>query len=205
MAEVTRETFRFFEALGQDNTKAFWTENKAVFEGSVKAPFVALTEELSDWGMFKLFRMHRDVRFSKDKSPYKLMQGAMSRESPYRYVHFDKDGVLMAVGGYIFDKEQLSAFRDALQDTVESAAFVRIRATLEEAGLAMEPGGAEPLKTAPRGVDKDHPMIDVLRWKGCIVIQRIPSSAAGSVEDLAREVDAFWTQTRAFVDWLPSG
>jgi uncharacterized protein (DUF2461 family) len=62
----------FYEGLEADNSKAYWTEHKPVYESEVRAPMEALLEELApEFGEAKLFRPYRDVRFSADKSPYK--------------------------------------------------------------------------------------------------------------------------------------
>ena len=66
----------FYEDLEADNSKAFWTEHKHVYDEQVKAPLQALAEALAkDFGAPKFFRPYRDVRFSKDKTPYKTHQG----------------------------------------------------------------------------------------------------------------------------------
>ena len=62
------EALVFYEGLEADNSKAYWTDHKAVYDGCVAAPMKALLEELTSFGEAKLFRPYRDVRFSKDKS-----------------------------------------------------------------------------------------------------------------------------------------
>ncbi|RPI04214.1 MAG: DUF2461 family protein, partial [Actinobacteria bacterium] len=73
------EAITFYEGLEADNSKTFWTANKDVYESAVVAPFRALSDEVAEsFGPLRLFRPYRDVRFSKDKSPYKTGQGAVT-------------------------------------------------------------------------------------------------------------------------------
>ena len=80
MAEFTgfpEAALDFYDDLEMDNTKSFWTAHKHVYESAVRAPMVALMTALEDeFGPAKVFRPYRDVRFAKDKTPYKTAQGA---------------------------------------------------------------------------------------------------------------------------------
>ena len=67
----------FYEGLEADNSKTYWTRHKAAYDEHVKAPLLAMLEELApEFGTAKVFRPYRDVRFSHDKTPYKTHQGA---------------------------------------------------------------------------------------------------------------------------------
>ena len=86
----------FYEDLEADNSKAFWTAHKQVYEESVRAPLEALVLALeARYGPAKLFRPYRDVRFSKDKTPYKTHQGAWFGESS-RYLQVSAAGLRLA-------------------------------------------------------------------------------------------------------------
>src|SRR5215468_8906681 len=92
----------FYDDLEMDNTKTFWTAHKNVYEESVRAPMEALLVELqAEFGTAKLFRPYRDVRFAKDKSPYKTHQGAYVGPHPGigYYVQLSSAG-LLAGGGF---------------------------------------------------------------------------------------------------------
>ena len=66
------EALTFYEGLEADNSKAYWTANKRIYEDCVRAPMEMLCESLqAEFGPMRIFRPYRDVRFSKDKSPYK--------------------------------------------------------------------------------------------------------------------------------------
>jgi len=77
------EALDFYDDLEMDNSKTFWAAHKDTYETAVKAPMLALTAALEDeFGPAKVFRPYRDVRFAKDKSPYKTNQGAYVPTGP---------------------------------------------------------------------------------------------------------------------------
>src|SRR5689334_13529786 len=111
----------FYEDLEADNSKAFWTAHKHVYDESVRAPMVALTAELeADFGTAKIFRPYRDVRFSKDKVPYKDHQGAVVSPTPGVgwYVQIGAAGLFVAGGCYTATPDQLANLRATIDDEV---------------------------------------------------------------------------------------
>src|SRR5689334_2606308 len=102
------EALRFFEQLTADNTKAFWTEHKPIYDASVRAAMVGLTDELAKtYGPFHIFRPNRDVRFAKDKTPYKtnIAASAETEGGASVYVSFSADGLYAGTGYYYFAKD----------------------------------------------------------------------------------------------------
>src|SRR6187401_2496103 len=94
------EALEFYEGLEVDNTKTYWTENKAVYEGQVRAPMEALLVELApEFGEGRIFRPYRDVRFSADKSPYKTNLGAHLAGGGY--LQLSADGLAAGLGTYV--------------------------------------------------------------------------------------------------------
>ena len=160
----------FYLGLEADNSKAYWAAHKDVFDVAVRAPMLALTEALADeFGEAKLFRPHRDVRFSHDPSPYKTHQGAVvvRRQLGY-YVEVNADGVRAGGGLYRLSSSQLAAMRQAIAEGRSGVQFDRLLTALEASGFEVH---GEQLKTAPRGIDKEHPRIRWLRHKSLIVMQ----------------------------------
>ena len=94
------EAVEFFSGLQADNTKAYWTAHKAVYEESVRGPMAELLGELSgEFGPGRIARPYRDVRFRADKSPYKTeIYASLDRGG---YVRFAADGLTAAVGYYM--------------------------------------------------------------------------------------------------------
>ncbi|HWG24092.1 DUF2461 domain-containing protein [Actinospica sp.] len=163
--------FTFYEGLEADNSKAYWSAHRAVYDADVVAPMEALLSELADeFGDGKLFRPYRDIRFSADKSPYKTAMGAtLSRGG---YIHLSADGLGVAVGYHMMAPDQLARYRQAVAEDVTGEELRRIIAEVEARGIDVV--GEDPLKTAPRGYSKDHPRADLLRNKGLITWQEWP-------------------------------
>lgn len=202
MTGLTDAACAFFDDLESDNSAAFWAANKARFERDVKVPFAGLLSALEpELGPFKTFRIHRDTRFSADKSPLKTMHGAVDRTSGLRYLHLDREGMLLVCGAYAFAKTDLAAWRAAVDDEARAAALGDVLGGLAAAGIEVAPGGVAPLTGVPRGFPADHPRIGLLRWKGCMALRRIPRSALPA-EVLPEAARAFWKATAGLHDWL---
>lgn len=192
----------FYDDLEMDNTRSFWEANKAVYADSVAAPMKALTSALEpEFGAPKVFRPYRDVRFAKDKTPYKIHQGAFVPAAPATgwYVEVSARGVRTGAGFYDADSARLAAFRDAIVDDKSGPQLKRILAKIEKAGF--EVSGAQ-LKTAPRGYDKEHPRIDLLRHKQLFAGRLIGFEPVIHTAGLADLVRDDWRALKPLIDWL---
>jgi uncharacterized protein (TIGR02453 family) len=193
------EAIEFFERLEDDNTKTFWTEQKHVYDESVKAPMAALLADLeSRCGEGKIFRPYRDVRFSKDKTPYKTNIAATMAGGGY--VSLSADGFATGTGYYMMAKDQLAKFRAAIDDDTTGRQLERIVARLTDAGI--EVTAHDSLKTAPRGYPKDHPRIELLRMKGCIAWREWDVGAWLDTAEPKERVTAFLDAAKPLVKWL---
>src|SRR4051794_4003469 len=132
----------FYEDLEADNTKSFWTAHKKVYDESVRAPIEALCTELeSSYGPAKLFRPYRDVRFAKDKTPYKTHQGATFGESRL-YLHISAAGLFVAGGDWQTSSEQGARVRRGGDD--DGARPALERGLARGGGQGVGSGGGEP-------------------------------------------------------------
>lgn len=187
----------FYEDLQADPTKSFWTAHRQTYEDAVRLPLTALTRELApEFGEGKLFRPYRDVRFSKDKTPYKDHQGATCGE---HYVQLDAAGLLVAGGWYSSASDQVERFRNAVADDATGALLVGIIADLEAGGYTLT---GEQLKTRPRGYDADHPRIDLLRHKSLYAWRRFDSPAWLATPKTRDVVAAAWRSYAPLLGWL---
>jgi uncharacterized protein (TIGR02453 family) len=167
------EAVEFYEELEADNTRTFWLAHKSVYDKRVKAPMEELLAELADdFGAGRVFRPNRDVRFSKDKTPYKLNCAA---QLPGGYVSFSADGLFVGSGLYMPAPEQLRRFRAAVADDRSGADLESIVARLRKDSY--EVGAHEVLKRAPTGYPKDHPRIELLTLKGIVMSTSWPVGA----------------------------
>ncbi|MEY9952373.1 DUF2461 domain-containing protein [Leifsonia sp. EB34] len=159
------DAIAFYRELTLHNDKAFWLANRERYEQRVAAPMHALAEALEPaFGAGRLFRPYRDVRFSRDKSPYKL-HAALTFERG-GYVQVSAEGLAGGAGVYQLDKEQLDRYRRAVDAPRTGGELAAALATLRAAGIAIEI--PEQLKTSPRGYPGDHPRVELLRYKGII-------------------------------------
>lgn len=192
----------FYDDLEVDNTKAFWEEHKAVYTESVAGPMKALTAALADeFGEAKIFRPYRDVRFSKDKTPYKTHQGAYVAVAPATgyYVQVGAPGVRTGGGFYDASPARLASLREAIVHDRHGAELEKLLADLTAKGWTV---GGDRLKTSPRGYDADHPRIELLRHKSLTVGRDHGFAPYVHTAELLDHVRADWRETGPLVEWL---
>jgi len=179
----------FFEGLENDNSKEYWTANKAVFEEAVKEPMAALVESLPEqYQPLKAFRMNRDIRFSADKSPYKTQHGAAHETGgTVHYLHIDAHGLFAGCGAYMMAPDQLERYRQAVAQDRTGVELAEILRQLDKEGFEVGHGMSEALKTAPRGYPKDHPRVDLLRQKALSAHRRLSAAAKLRNADAVRD------------------
>jgi uncharacterized protein (TIGR02453 family) len=203
----TPQAFEFYEGLEADNTKAYWTDHKPIFETHVKEAMAELLNSMpTAFQPFHVFRPNRDVRFSKDKSPYKTMHGATSETEggSIYYTHLSANGLLAAAGMYMLETDQIARLRAAIADDKSGPAVVKIISVLEKKGFPVGHGGQAPLKTTPKGYPADHPRVELLRYKGLIASTEITDEAILQSSAAQERVLEFWKSTRPLVAWLDS-
>ncbi len=186
----TPDAIQFLIELAQNNDRAWFTPRKRDYDRLLKEPIEALAAALAgrfaERGIPMLadprrspFRIYRDTRFSRDKSPYKTNLGASfpwlgegaAAVPPERadirgaggYFNFAPGNMYVGGGMWMPPRQILESFRRAVRDDPE-----RVRAALEEPGFVAWFGGAgghEELKRVPPGWPADHPQADLFRWK----------------------------------------
>jgi uncharacterized protein (TIGR02453 family) len=200
------EALEFFEGLEADNSKTYWQRNKGVYEQLVRAPMEELLAELApEWGEGRIFRPYRDIRFSADKTPYKTHIGAMVGDG---YVQLSAKGLAAGAGMWEMAPDQLERYRRAVSDDRSGKALAGIIVEARSAGLDATGHGA--LKTAPKGYPKDHPRIELLRYKGLITWQEWPAGAWLGTRRAKDRMVTFLRRSEPLNEWLrtnvgPSG
>jgi uncharacterized protein (TIGR02453 family) len=193
------EAIEFYEGLEADNTRAYWQDHKKEYEEFVKAPMVELLAELAaDYGEGKIFRPYRDVRFSKDRSPYKTAIGATLERGGY--VQFSSSGVAAGSGYYVMMPDQLDRYRRAVDDEKTGKQVVTLCDMLRKAKIDVT--AREALKTAPKGYPKDHPRIELLRYKGLIAWKQWPVAAWMGTAKAKQRVIEFLEAAKPMNQWL---
>jgi len=199
---------RFFKALARNQRREWFAAHRTEYEEGWLTPMRALLAEARErldaavpdhpLGEPKVFRIHRDVRFSRDKAPYKTHIGGyvpidglgQGPSTPIIvYLHVGATELFAASGHYMMLPEQLSRFRSAVADEERGRALTAILQPLVRAGFAV--GSYEQLTRVPRGFAPDHQRADLLRRKGLTVSFPAPPRAR--------------LASRAFLDWLVRG
>lgn len=202
----TAKATKFFAGLERDNSKDYWTANKAVFENEIKEPMAALVDSLPErFQPFKTFRMNRDIRFSPDKSPYKTQHGAAHEtDGTVYYLHLDAHGLMAACGAYMMTPDQLERYRDAVVDDATGPVLEDILRELNDRDIEVGHGMSEPLKTAPRGYPKDHPRVELLRQKAVSAHRRLSGTRLRDGEAVREFVIETFDACGALNDWITS-
>lgn len=192
------EALEFYEGLEADNSKAYWTANKATYEDKVLRPMTELLEELAPGpGEPKIFRPYRDVRFSRDKSPYKIHIGAMVGGG---YVQLSANGLAAGAGMYQMAPGQLDSYRQAVADDRVGPELEGIISALGRQGIDVH--SRDTLKTAPRGFRADHPRIGLLRYKSLVAWKEWPVKPWLATAEAKQRVAGFLAATRPLDSWL---
>ncbi|WP_309221982.1 DUF2461 domain-containing protein [Aeromicrobium sp. S22] len=192
----------FYDDLEMENTKAFWEAHKEVYATAVAAPMKALVAALADeFGEARIYRPYRDVRFAKDKTPYKTHQGAFVAKGPSTgyYVQVGAPGVRVGSGFYEASPTRLASIREAIVDDRRGRELEEILAALRSSGWEV---GGNRLKTAPRGYDVEHPRIDLLRHKSMNVGKSYGFEPVIHTPELVDRVRADWREVTPLVEWF---
>jgi len=190
-----------YQQLTVQNTREFWNANRDVYEAAVRGPMLALTHELSaEFGQFKVFRPNRDVRFSADKSPYKTSQGAVTEGEggEFYYLQISADGLYAASGYYQLAGDQLSRFRQGVDDDITGEDLVARVAALERSYAI----SGRALSTAPRGYPRDHPRIRFLQHKGLTAGRDFGAPDWLSTRQAKRRIAETWRGASPLNEWL---
>ena len=183
---ITPKLFAFFSELKKNNTREWFEANKERYESDVREPLLAFIDAFAE-PLYKisphfradprkqggsLFRIYRDVRFSKDKTPYKTQAGvhfrherAKDAHAPGFYLHLDPKEVFMGVGIWRPDKEALLKIRAAILD--KPAAWKKATGAAFRRQFTL---GGESYKRPPVGVERDHPLFQDLMRKDFIAV-----------------------------------
>lgn len=191
----------FYEDLENDNSRTFWLAHKSDYDELVRAPMTALVGALEpEFGTAKIFRPHRDVRFSGDKRPYKTHQGAFvaTGEATGFYVQVDAAGLSCSAGWYAVGPTAKQRFREAVDHRRRGRELAEILDRLVAAGYELV---GDRVKTQPRGWPADHPRIELLRHN-TLSLRREHGAPPwlGTPETLER-VRADWRALTPLLEW----
>jgi uncharacterized protein (TIGR02453 family) len=192
------EAIAWFQGLEADNSRAYFHATRPTYEEQVREPLEDLLHELAGeiGGEVKVFRQHRDIRFSKDKSPYKTRTYGVIHSGAALYAEISARGLFSAVGYWRMAPEHLERYRAAVLD---DGAGETLAAAVASSPLEVF---APELKTAPRGFPRDHPRVELLRHKSLIAGRRLPPGPELQTHAAFDHVAGTWEQARPITAWL---
>lgn len=177
---------KFFRLLAKNQNREWFIAHKAEFEEGWNGPMKLLLDEVSeaidgayphcDLDVPKVFRIFRDVRFSKDKTPYKTHVGGFlpmkrsgkATEVPMAlYFHVGLPRSFAAAGHYMMDSPALARFREAVADDTRGKELDKLLASLKKKGFSVD--SHDTYKRVPKGYDPEHPRAEHLKRKGLTV------------------------------------
>jgi uncharacterized protein (TIGR02453 family) len=198
---LDRDAVSFYAELRANNTKTWWTANKARYDTAVRGPFETLGAELEpEFGAVKIFRPYRDVRFSADKTPYKLHIGMVSQARVAHYLQLSEDGLMLGGGMYDVPPAVLARFREAVDDPRTAEDLDALLAELRSAGFELLRDDA--LKTAPRGYRAGHPRVQLLQLRRLAVGRREPPADWMWTPDAYDIIADDWRTVSTWCAWL---
>lgn len=203
-AGFSPQALRFLRDLKRNNDRTWFQARKTVYESELLAPLQALTADLAR-AMRKAkiplgvdprrptFRIYRDIRFSRDKSPYKTNLGTYLPYEGKRdaagglYVHVEPKASFMAAGFYQLDKEPLQRWREAM--ATEPARFHRVVRALERNGASIVET-EDTLKRMPRGFEalESTPISGLFKYRSFIVSERLADTDIADAGLIERNV-----------------
>ena len=201
-----RAAFEWFAGLERDNSKRWFEAHRETYERDVRGELDALLEELTaDFdGRVKIFRQHRDLRFSRDKSPYKLATYGVIADRPGSdaalYAQLTSAGLFAGSGYYRLAPDQLQRYRERAAGRA-GASLERILDELAQERFELI---GDELKTVPRGFDRDHPRARVLRRRSVAAGRRLRAAKGRGVsrERALEHVRETWRRLGPMNAWL---
>ncbi|MCK0191114.1 DUF2461 domain-containing protein [Arenibacter sp. F20364] len=206
---ITKDVFQFLENLKKNNSREWFTEHKSEFkelETGVKSFYTSLMDKLKvhdDIEKSKMFRIYRDVRFSKDKTPYKThFAGSFSRaglrlRGGY-YLRIKPNETFIAAGFWGPNKEDLFRIRKEFETDASEIRSIMNKKNFKEVWGEMQ---GDELKTSPSGFNKDHPNIDLIRRKQFIFVKNFSDKEVLD-PDFMTNVDHAFRAIRPYFDLM---
>ena len=209
METIHKDTLGFLKELKDNNNRDWFNKNKPKYElakDNVKAFATALMEEMQKHDHIeglKVFRIYRDVRFSKDKTPYKTNIGcgftrATAKLRGGLYLNIEPGHTFVGGGFWGPDTKDLKRIRNEFLVNAEPFRKIINAKKFKEYFGELE---GDELKTAPKGFDKDHPNIDLIRKKQFLVGREFTQKEALS-KDFLKECNNTFKAMRPFFDFM---
>lgn len=209
MATIEKSSLKFLKDIKKNNNREWFSDNKPRFveaNNNMKAFLSDVETELNKIDVIektKLFRIYRDVRFSKDKTPYSSnFRMSLTREGAHRrggyFLMVSPGGSMIGGGFYKPEPKDLKLIRGHIaSDSKPLRKIMASKKFKDTFGTLM----GEQVKSAPRGIDKDHPDIDLLRYKSMYVFKEFKDSEVTS-PNFTKEVIKVYKHIQPFFEYM---
>ncbi|PWT86695.1 MAG: TIGR02453 family protein [Blastocatellia bacterium] len=192
------EAFEFFKNLQMNNNREWFLAHKDVYERACREPMKALTSALEPkFGASKISRINRDMRFSRDRAPYKTHIAAGI--GGY-YISLSVEGVYVAAGIYRPEPDTLKRLRAAIDHNGSGRELTSIVSALRRKGYQVD--SHETIASAPKGYAADHPRIDLLRMKDLFAGKLLAPSPSLSTGKAFDRITAAISELQPFKRWV---
>ena len=214
MSRIEKQTLSFLRDLKDHNDREWFNENRDRYDAAYENMIAFATSLVTGLGVHdelvpmtgrqSLFRIYRDVRFSKDKSPYKsAFAGRLKRASNLRrggyYYHVEPGKSIIAGGFWGPNNQDIKRIREEIN--VDSTP---LRNIITDKNFKKYFGSltGDQLKTAPQGYARDHPDIDLLRYKQFLLVRTIEDDDLVTSDHFLKEMVNTYRQMRPFFDYM---
>lgn len=217
----SQETVAFYRQLVMYNERFWFETHKTEFKQHVMTPAQAFVEAMGErlssivprliydnraTGSGSIYRIHRDTRFSPDKTPYKTFLGILfwegsrhKNESSGFYLQVNPDNIYLAVGVYIFPPALVKTYRDAV---VQPERGLRLTTVVRDIAAAGYQVGGAHYKRVPAGYDAAHPNVELLKHNGLYAGIEMPIPAAFYSEAFIEFCFAHFQAMLSLHQWL---
>ncbi len=208
----SNEAVGFLKDLKGNNNRDWFAENKKVYEQEIKAPAKMFCEDMAaalekltgtPHGS-KVFRINRDIRFSKDKTPYNahlhisFIPQAADTHPPHWFFGLDPTSLTIGVGNFVFEKQQLVDYRERVAGE-DGAPLAKTLAKLEKGGARL---GKIDLKRVPSPYEQGHPQAELLKRKGLSVWIDFKGTDVATDKNVIKTCTANFKKLKPVFDWL---
>ena len=196
---------KWFKGLEADNSREYFAAKRDFFEESIREQTEALLTDLSATfgGDVKMFRQNRDIRFSRDKSPYKTNTYGVLRGSEIAaeglYASISASGLVAGSGYHVMARDQLDRYRERVADQNHGSELAKLVERAQNSGLEL---WGRSLATAPRGHPADHERIELLRRKSLSLGSRLNFGRGISRDSGLEFVTKTWRAAAPVTGWL---
>ncbi len=196
---------KWFQGLEADNSREYFAATRDFFEESIREQMETLLTELSAsfGGDVKMFRQSRDIRFSRDKSPYKTNTYGVLRGSDIAaeglYASISANGLVAGSGYHVMARDQLDRYRECVAEQKHGSQLAKLVDQAQSSGLEL---WGHSLATAPRGYSVEHERIELLRRKSLSLGSRLNFGRGISRDSGLEFVTNTWRAAAPVTGWL---